>query len=88
MRKLIIVLSSCIVLLLLGYTSYRGYQVWKQSHGLAMAKAYFAKGDGRSTLLSLQQVLHVNPKNIEACRMMADLTQAARSPSASSFWKP
>jgi hypothetical protein len=39
MRKIIIALSCCIVLLLLGYTSYRGYQVWKQSHGLTMPKA-------------------------------------------------
>jgi Flp pilus assembly protein TadD len=82
MRKLITVLSCCIVLLLLGYTSYRGYQVWKQSHGMAMAQAYFAKGDARNAMLSLQQVLHVNPRNIDACRLMANLTEAARSPSA------
>jgi cytochrome c-type biogenesis protein CcmH/NrfG len=82
MRKIIIVLSSCIVLLLLGYTSYRGYQVWKQSHGMAMAKAYYAKADMRNTILSLQQVLNTNPRNIEACRMMAGLTEAARSPAA------
>lgn len=82
MRKIIIILSSCIVLLLLGYTSYRGYEVWKQSHGLTMAKAYFAKGDVRSTILSLQQVIHANPRNVDACRMMADLTEAARAPAA------
>ena len=82
MRKITIVLSSCIVLLLLGFASYRGYQVWKQSHGLAMARTYFAKGDMGNTLLSLQQVLNTNPRNIEACRMMAGLTEAARSPGA------
>ena len=80
MRKTIIILSCCIVLLLLGYTGYRGYQVWKQSHGIAMAKAYYAKADYRSTVLSLQQVLKANPRNIEACRMMAGLTEASRSP--------
>src|SRR5476651_1247447 len=82
MRKLIIVLSSCIVLLLLGYSGYRGYQVWKQSHGMAMARGFFAKGDVRNTILSLRQVLIANPRNIEACRMMAGLTEAARSPAA------
>ena len=79
MRKIIVILSCCIVLLLLGYTGYRGYQVWKQSHGIAMAKAYYAKGDYRSTVLSVQQALKANPRNIEACRMMAVLTEAARS---------
>jgi tetratricopeptide (TPR) repeat protein len=77
MRKIIIVLSCCLGLLLVGYTSYRGYQIWKQNHGLAMAQGYFAKGDMRSSLLSLQQVLRINPRNIEACRMMAGVMEAA-----------
>jgi Tfp pilus assembly protein PilF len=82
MRKTIIVLSCCLAVLLVGYTSYRGYQVWKQKHGLAMAKGYLAKGDGRNTVLSLQEVLKANPRNIEACRMMASLTEAGRSRAA------
>jgi tetratricopeptide (TPR) repeat protein len=82
MRKIIIILSSSIFLLLLGYTSYRGYQVWKQNHGMTMAREYFAKADVRNTILSLRQVLNINPRNIEACRMMAGLTEAARSPAA------
>jgi Flp pilus assembly protein TadD len=82
MRKIVIILASCIVLLLLGYTGHRGYQVWKQKHGLAMARQYFAKNDVRNTILALQQVLAVNPRNVEACRMMAGLTEAGRSPAA------
>jgi tetratricopeptide (TPR) repeat protein len=70
------------VLLLLGYTGYRGYQVWKQSHLLAMAKDFSAKSDFRNELLCLQQVVAINPRNLEACRLMADLTGAARSPAA------
>src|SRR5471030_2749932 len=82
MRKIIIVLSCCIVLLLLGYSGYRGYQVWKQSHGMSMAREYYAKADMRNTILSLRQVLSANPRNLEATRMMAGLTEAARSPAA------
>jgi cytochrome c-type biogenesis protein CcmH/NrfG len=80
MRKVIIVLSACIVVLLAGYTAYRGYQIWKQSHGLAMAKEFLAKGDTRSAMLSLQQVLHTNPRNLDASRLVANLDEAARSP--------
>jgi Flp pilus assembly protein TadD len=82
MRKIIILLSSCVVLLLLGYTGYRSYLVWKQSHGLSMARAYFAKADGRNGFLALQQVLKANPRNIEASRMMAGLMEAEHSPYA------
>ncbi|HEY2329330.1 MAG TPA: hypothetical protein VGI63_05910, partial [Verrucomicrobiae bacterium] len=82
MRKSIIAIACCIVLLLLGYTGYRGYQVWKQSHLIAMAKGFAAKSDFRNELLCLQQVVAVNPRNLEACHLMADLTESARSPAA------
>jgi len=82
MRKIIILLSSCTVLLLLGYTGYRSYLVWKQSHGIAMAKTYLGQSDLRNAFLSLQEVLKANPRNIEACRMMANMTEAERLPGA------
>jgi cytochrome c-type biogenesis protein CcmH/NrfG len=82
MRKTIIVLSCLLAVLLLGYTGYRGYQVWKQKHGMAMARSYLGKADMRNTILALQEVLKTNPRNIEACRMMAGLTEAARSRAA------
>jgi tetratricopeptide (TPR) repeat protein len=78
MRKIIIILSCCVGLLLLGYSAYRGYQIWKQNHGMAMAREYFAKGDAKNTILSLQSVLHANPRNVDACRMIAGLTEAVR----------
>jgi tetratricopeptide (TPR) repeat protein len=40
-----------------------------------------AKSDERS-LLSLQQALRFNPQNVEASRLMANLTESSRSPSA------
>ena len=80
MRKLVIALSACVVLLLLGYTSYRGFQVWKQSHGIAMAKGFIAKQDVRSALLALQPVLLANPRNVEASRLMAALMEAEQMP--------
>ena len=82
MRKIIIAISCCIVLLLLGFAGYRGYQVWKQNRLMAVAKICAEQGDLRNEMLSLQQVLRVNPRNLEACRMMAALTEKARSPEA------
>jgi predicted Zn-dependent protease len=82
MRKIVIVLSACVVVLLLGYTSYRGYQVWKQSHGIAMAKGFIAQKDVRSALLALQPVLTANPRNVEGSRLMAALLEAEQMPSS------
>ncbi len=82
MRKIIIAIACCIVLLLLGYAGYRGYKVWKEDHLMTMAKDFAGKSDIRNEVLSLQQALAVNPRNVEACRMMAGLTEAGRSPTA------
>ncbi len=82
MRKTIIIISSCIVTLLLGYTGYRGYKVWKQDHWLTMAKGFAAQSDSRNEILCLRQALNLNPQNLEACRMMADLADSLRSEGA------
>lgn len=50
-----------------------------------MAKAYLAKADARSASLALQQVLRANPRNIEANRMMAVLTDG--DPPAALGWR-
>ena len=82
MRKMIIGLFCCTAVLLAGYAGYRGFKVWKQNHLVEMARGFLAKSDGRNALLCIQQALHSNPQNVEATRMMANLTEAARSPSA------
>jgi Flp pilus assembly protein TadD len=82
MRKTVIVLVCCTATLLTAYTGYRGYKVWKRDHMMSLARQFAAKSDARNTLLSLQQVLRSDPRNIEGARMMAQLMEAARSPSA------
>ena len=82
MRKVIISLFCCTAILLAGYAGYRGFKVWKQGHLMEMARGFLAKSDTRNALLCVQQALHSNPRNIDATRMMANLTELSRSPSA------
>jgi Flp pilus assembly protein TadD len=82
MRKWIMIFGLCVATLMAVYGGYRGYRVWKQKHMLALAHEFLAKSDGRNAALSLQEVLRVNPVNLEATRLMAQLAEAARSPSA------
>lgn len=85
MRKTIIIIVSCIVVLLLGYTGYRGYKVWKEKHWLALAKEFAGKADINNEVLSLQQVLTLNPQNVEACRLMANVCEVLQQPLAMDF---
>jgi predicted Zn-dependent protease len=61
----------------LGRPIYHGY---KERRSLARAQAFAAKGDVRNALLSARQTLAVNPTNVAACRLLAELIGAARLP--------
>jgi predicted Zn-dependent protease len=86
MRKTIIILLSCVAVLLAGYAGYRSYRVWKSSHMMSLAHQFLAQADGRNALLCVQQVLRSDPHNLDATRMMAQLTAGARLPSAVLWW--
>lgn len=80
MRKTITVFASLTALLLLVYTSFRSYQVWKQNHTLALARQSIAQTDYRTAFLALQQVLKTNPQNVEATRLLANLMEVQHLP--------
>jgi len=86
MRKTFTILVCCIAVLLAGYVGYRSYKVWKCSHLMGLAHQFLVKGDGRNALLCVQQVLRSDPRNLDATRVMAQLTTAAGSPSALLWW--
>lgn len=85
MRKTLIVLLCCVLVLLGGYSAFRAYELWKQNHWMTLAKTFAADGDVPNEILCLKQVLHYNPRNVEACRMAANLADAAGSPDALPF---
>jgi tetratricopeptide (TPR) repeat protein len=79
-RKVFIVLLCCTAGLLAAYAGYRGYQVWEPSRMLSLARGFIAQGDGKNAILSVREALNSNPRNVEACRLMAELSEAAGSP--------
>jgi predicted Zn-dependent protease len=86
MRKTFIILLCSIAVLLAGYVGYRSYKVWKCNHLMGLAHQFLARADGRNALLCAQQVLRSDPRNLAAARMMGQLSEAARSPSALLWW--
>jgi len=61
----------------LGRPAYRHY---KESRSLGRAQEYLAKGEYSNASLSARQTLMVNPENLGACRVMAELCQISRAP--------
>lgn len=58
------------------------YRNWKQERLVAQARESLRKGDLRNAGLSARQALGVNPGNLEACRIMAEITESFRLPAA------
>jgi len=65
-----------------GYVGYRSYLSARQAHLVKQAQNYLAKPDVKKALMCLQGVLRSNPRNVKACRLMAELSEAERSPGA------
>ena len=82
MRKMFIIVLSCVAVLLAGYAGYRGYRVWKNKHLMSLGHEFLAKSDKRNAALAVQAVLRSDPKNVDATRMMAQLAEASHSPGA------
>jgi Flp pilus assembly protein TadD len=81
MRKMFIVVLSCVGVLLAGYAGYRGYKVWKSKHLVALSHEFLAKSDRRDAALSAEEILQTDPNNLDATRVMAQVAESSRSPS-------
>ena len=82
-RNILIVVSIVGILLIAGgYAGYRGYKSARQAHLIKQARTYLAKPDERKALLCLQRALRYNSKDVQACRLMAELAERTRSPGA------
>src|ERR1017187_10535705 len=78
----LIIAIGCLGLWFFGRTPYRHYQ---EQRAIEQARKALAKGDYRNASLSARQTLQVNPANLEACQLMADLAEKSHSPSILDF---
>lgn len=81
-RYLVFGLAFCLVLVMGGYGAYRGYRSLRQGRLIKQAKAYAATSEDRKAQLCLQRALRYNPRDVDACRLMAELAEKSESPGA------
>jgi tetratricopeptide (TPR) repeat protein len=77
------ILSSVVVVAgVLGLWFYArpAYKRHREVLAVERARNYLAKGDYRNASLSARQALQINPLDLEACQIMADLAERSRSP--------
>lgn len=86
MKKSLVAGIALIVIGAVLWLGKRPYQHWKEGHYLGKAEEYAAKGDLRNAAICAKNTLEVNPSNLAASRVMADVTEKAHAPEAV-FWR-
>ena len=87
MRKVVLAILSVTALLLLGYSSYRSYQTWRQNHLMSMARTFALQSDLQKARLTLEELLRMNPRDIVVNRFMAELAETDQLSSTLSWRK-
>jgi len=83
MKNLILALGAAGAILALISSSFFGwsrYRTYQEVRGLRQARAFLSAGDPANASVSGRRVLQLNPKCVEACQIMAELAERARSP--------
>lgn len=82
MRKIFLIIILLALAGVAGIVGYRYYKGVRQRHLVSQARAFLAKSDFTNAVLSLQRAVQTNPRDADACRLLAGLAEASRSPSA------
>jgi predicted Zn-dependent protease len=86
-KKILFAVALSIVLLVAGFLGYRSYAGWRQERLIRETRDYLAQSDYRNAYLCLQGALRYNSADVEACRLMAELYEAAALPNEALFWR-
>lgn len=70
-------LAVGVLVAILAFGSYRGYQLWRKSHLSKQTQEFFARGDYQSAVLVARHLLQLDPDSVPACRVMAETAELA-----------
>ncbi len=70
-------LVFCGLAAILAFGSYLGYGVWRKRHLTQQAQEFSAHKDYQSAVLVARHLLQLDPKNVAACRIMAETAELA-----------
>jgi predicted Zn-dependent protease len=85
LQKALIFVAVMALVAAAGWFGRKAYKRSEERRLIAQAREYEAKKDWRNTNLCLDRVLQIDPLSLEACRMIADLLEAAGKPAALSW---
>jgi len=85
MKKTFIFIVVLGVVGALGIGLYRGFKHWRQGNLVKQARSCLAKKDTTNAVLFLRRAIHADARDPDAWRLLADVAEATRSPSALNY---
>ena len=82
MKTLYLALGILVAVAIGAWLSRPAYKHWKQGRCVKQAHGFIARDDYRNAALAARQALTLNPANLEATRIMAEVVDKTRSPGA------
>ena len=82
MKKTILALVALLLAILAARLAYPVYTQWKQQRFLTQAQKAFAQADFHNAAFDVRKILEINPANLEACRLMAQIAEQLKDPQA------
>ncbi len=89
MRKTMVVGLGLLGVALVGgwFLARPAYRHYKERRAVEEAKAFLAKKDFKNASLSARRALTVNPRDVPACRIIAELADMSGAPAALEWWR-
>ncbi len=80
-------LFGLILFIALTVTAVYFFHRWQERHLVRVAAAYLSGGDMKAAALSARRVLQMNPGNLEAARLVAQIAERSGDPAAVDWWR-
>lgn len=68
-------LSAVVLIAILAFGGFRGYQIWRKRHLSKQAQEFLDRGDYQSAVLVARHLLQLDPDHVPACRVMAETAE-------------
>ena len=81
-KKILIAILVLFAVAAAAWLSYPTYKQWKQNRFLTQARAALAQADYRNAAFNARKTLEINPVNVEASRLMAQIAEQLKIPQA------
>jgi Flp pilus assembly protein TadD len=79
--------AALVAVVLIAWGGFRAYRTWQERHLVRQSAAYLGGGDMKAATLTARRALQLNPDNIDATRLIAQIADRSGDRTAVDWWR-